>query len=211
MLLNSGDGEALRLEMAPGRDFTTPGDLVNLNKGIRMKGEFNILGWGATADITVDLPTKVSVSITTDPLDLGSVLQIYKSSTDQTQGPMLSFDAVLGTSPSATLEYSGYASLMGIVSSDVMVSISNTHMDLSLTNRFAGSTTTFLVSGSYHTNAFDVGFNWRYSLDDMIQAIKDFMNVAGEAMEKAESAVKDASQKVQDAKDKTCKAIGKVW
>ena len=92
-----------------------------------------------------------------------------------------------------------------------MVSISNTHMDLSLTNRFAGSTTTFLVSGSYHTNAFDVGFNWRYSLDDMIQAIKDFMNVAGEAMEKAESAVKDASQKVQDAKDKTCKAIGKVW
>jgi len=98
MLLNSGDGEALRLEMAPGRDFTTPGDLVNLNKGIRMKGEFNILGWGATADITVDLPTKVSVSITTDPLDLGSVLQIYKSSTDQTQGPMLSFDAVLGES-----------------------------------------------------------------------------------------------------------------
>jgi hypothetical protein len=93
-----GDGEALRLEMAPGRDFTTPGDLVNLNKGIRMKGEFNILGWGATADITVDLPTKVSVSITTDPLDLGSVLQIYKSSTDQTQGPMLSFDAVLGES-----------------------------------------------------------------------------------------------------------------
>ena len=128
----------------------------------------------------MDLPTRVSVSITTDPLDLGSVLQIYKSSTDHTQGPMLSFDAVLGTSPSATLEYSGYASLMGIVSSDVMVSISNTHMDLSLTNRFAGSTTTFLVSGSYHTNAFDVGFNWRYSLDDMIQAIKDFMNVAGE-------------------------------
>jgi hypothetical protein len=44
----------------------------------------------------------------------------------------------------------------------------------------------------------------------MIQAIKDFMNVAGEAMEKAESAVKDASKKVQDAKKDTCEAIGKV-
>jgi hypothetical protein len=211
-----GDGEALRLEVAPGRDFAkgAGADLVSLEQGVRFKGEFNILGWGATADVQINLPTSIRVDVECDPLNLGGVVMVYKSSSDQSHGPKFFFNAEMGVNPSANLEISAYASLLGFISSQVTVVASNTQMSMSISNQFAGSTTTMLLSGalasSSNNYAFEVAFQWSYSLDQMIAAMKSFMNVADKAMESAQSALSSADDKLEDAKAKTCEAIGKV-
>ena len=211
-----GDGEALRLEVAPGRAFTKGpgGDLVTLGHGIRLKGEFNILGWGATADIAVNLPTDVKVDVSCDPLNLGGVLMVYKSSSDKNNGPSFHFSAVADRTPQVNLEINAYATLLGFISSEVSVVASNTQLQLSIINNFAGSTTTMMLSAalasSVNNYAFEVAFNWKYSLEKMIEAMKSFMNVADKAMEGAQNSLASANNKLEDAKGKTCDAIGKV-
>jgi len=209
-----GDGEALHVSFAPGRDFvkSSGGDLVTLDQGIRFKGEFNILGWGATADVIIDL-RKIQVKISTDPLNLGGVIEIFKDS-DKTAGPYFEFAAELGRTPKANLEFSGYGSLLGFLTAEVAFSASNTHLSMQMSKQFAGTDTTFLISGalaaSTNNYGFNVEFDWSFELTKMIQAIKDFMNVADKAMGAAQDAVNDASDKVQGAKKDTCEAIGKV-
>ena len=91
--------------------------------------------------------------------------------------------------------------------------IKDNKMAVRLETVFAGSRTLFMISGalaaSENNYAFEVAFHWSYEIQGLIDAIREFMNKASEAMDSAAADVADAANSVEDAKASTCQAIGK--
>ena len=101
-----------------------------------MDGTVSILGWMCSAYVEIS-QNKVKFDLKTDPLTLGGVLALYKSSTEQSKGPEFLLEASPTLNPSAmVLNIHGYAKLLGIWSAETSVVIDGTQMTMDFETSF---------------------------------------------------------------------------
>ena len=206
------DGTALKFSFAA-RQNIKPTDQFDLAQGIVMDGTVSILGWMCSAYVEIS-QNKVKFDLKTDPLTLGGVLALYKSSTEQSKGPEFLLEASPTLNPSAmVLNIHGYAKLLGIWSAETSVVIDGTQMTMDFETSFFGTTLRLYLASQWGARVDDYFFTVKlvheWSKTNLINAIKDFMNVAGKAMDSAQDALDSADKKLEEAKAKTCEAINK--
>ena len=167
---------------------------LSIPLGYRLNGTLNILGLEASADVTIGLPDGIQFAVSLPPINVGGLLRMYASSSDQSQGPFLNADITLLPTPNVDIQASGYVSVLGITL-ETTLTITNTEyiFDIQgkMLNLFDASLhisasygnieqATFQVQGSFTNNLYDV-------IEDLI---KDGLNIAGQAASAAFDAAK---------------------
>ena len=98
---------------------------LSIPQGYRLNETLNILGLEASADVTIDLPNGIDFAVALPPIDVGGLLQMSVSSSDQSQGPFLTAVITLLPTPNVNIEARGYLSVLGI-SLETTLTITNT-------------------------------------------------------------------------------------
>lgn len=87
---------------------------LSIPLGFRLNGTLNILGLEGAADVTIGLPDGIQFAVALPPINVGGLLQMYRSSSDQSLGPFLNADITLLPTPNVNIQASGYVSVLGI-------------------------------------------------------------------------------------------------
>ena len=142
---------------------------LSIPQGYRLNGTLNILGLEASADVTIGLPNGIDFAVALPPINVGGLLRMSVSSSDQSRGPFLNAMITLLPSPSINIEAIGYLSVLGI-SLETTLTVTNTQyifniqgrmLDLVEANLHIAASyrniqqATFQVQGSFTNNLYD--------------------------------------------------------
>ena len=142
---------------------------LSIPQGYRLNGTLNILGLEASADVTIGLPNDIDFAVALPPINVGGLLRMSVSSSDQSRGPFLNAMITLLPSPSINIEAIGYLSVLGI-SLETTLTVTNTQyifniqgrmLDLVEANLHIAASyrniqqATFQVQGSFTNNLYD--------------------------------------------------------
>ena len=207
---------------------------LSIPAGFHFKGAVNLLGLQLQADITISLPEGLNATIELPVLDAGSLLRMYRSSSNQSQGPIL-YASIHAPSNRVDIEASGYLSTLGI-SLETTMRITNNNYEFTFSGRMLSlfdvdlfvsapygpfSLQAFQVSGSFKTDLFS-------QIEDLIKDIlektadaasravdeaQDFLNGRVSELRAAESAFESARKKVDDAErifDSAVRGVNKL-
>ena len=192
---------------------------LSIPQGFHFKGAVNLLGLQVQADITISLPEGLNATIELPVLDAGSLLRMYRSRSNQSQGPILRA-LIHAPSNRVDIEASGYLSTLGIslettmrIRNDIEFTFSGRMLslfeaDLVLSAPYgAFSSAGFEVRGSFKSDLFS-------RIEDLIKNVlektanaasravdeaQDFLNGRVRELRAAESALERARGKVDDA------------
>ena len=109
---------------------------ISIPAGFRLKGTINILGLEAHADMIINLPKGVKMSVALSPLRIaGGLLQMYASSRDRSRGPFLKVFITAHPRPKVDIRASGFVSVLGI-QQEAMLRITNTQYEYRIAGKF---------------------------------------------------------------------------
>ena len=204
---------------------------IIIPSGYTFRGTINFLGLEAYANIYLQLPARINAEIRLPPLTIGSVLKMYKSSTDTKAGPYFNVDITTKRPPK--VEASGFVKVFGI-SVETKLLITSSKYQLEITGKFlklfearlivaaqySKSITkgSFLVEGWFKNDLFDkiakmVRDALTKSANEADRHIKNAQNKINAEKAKFDSAnakLGSAKRKVDDANRAFDAAIGKV-
>ena len=204
---------------------------LSIPAGFHLSGTVNLLGLQLQADVTISLPEGLNATIVLPALDAGSLLRMYKSRSNQSQGPTL---RALIHAPSnvVNIEASGYVSTLGI-SLETTMRITNDgyeftfsgcmlslfEVDLSLSAPYGPfSLAPFQVSGSFKSDLFsqiedlikDVLEKTADAASTAVDEAQDFLNGRVSDLRVAESAFESARSEVDNAEQIVDSAVREV-
>lgn len=204
---------------------------LSIPAGFHFNGAVNLLGLQLQADITISLPEGLNATINLPVLDAGSLLRMYRSSSNQSQGPIL-HASIHAPSNRVDIEASGYLSTLGISLETTMRITNNTYeftfsgrmlsiveVDLFLSAPYGPfSLAAFQVSGSFKSDLFsqiedlikDVLEKTANAASRAVDEAQDFLNGRVRELRSAESALESARRKVDDAERIFDSAVSKV-
>ena len=215
VLSESGFPDGLESSFAY-EEIEVPGRVIE--KGFKLNGTMNLLGFELTALIEIDFPTRYLIDVSMDPLNIASgAVQIYRSAKDTKRGPR--FHADLSPS-SVNVKITGYANLFfGVVKNEADLEISDEKFLIYMSGvNFFLFKATFTVAASYGSLsaasfrvAGELSTEWMTSLEKKAQdVIEESADEATEAIGKAKKKVKKAQDDLDDAKSDLTAAQRKV-
>ena len=195
---------------------------LSIPQGYRFKGTLNILGLEASADVNIGLPTGVYFGISLPPIKIGGeLLQMFASSSDQSNGPFLTADIDILPSPSVDIHASGYLKVLGI-SLETSLTITNTEYMFDIEGKFLNlfeaslhiaasygniKTASFQVSGSFKNTLYDT---LEAHIENVLSAAADEASAAFDAVQReldsAKNTLSSAQNTLDDARDEVDKA-----
>ena len=194
---------------------------LSIPQGYRLNGTLNILGLEGSADIIIGLPDGIDFNVALPPINVGGLLHMYASSSDQSRGPYLTADVNLLPTPSVNIEARGYVSVLGITLQTVL-SITNTDYIFDIQGRMLNLfdahlritasygnilQATFQVQGSFTNNLYDaIETLIENGLDSAGNAASSAINAAKAEVNNAKSALNSANSVLQAGKDKVNEA-----
>ena len=113
---------------------------LSIPQGYRLNGTLNILGLEASADVTIRLPSGIDFAVALSPINVGGLLRMTVSSSDQSRGPFLNAVITLLPTPNVNIEASGYLSVLGI-NLETSLTITNTQYIFNIQGRMQTSLT----------------------------------------------------------------------
>ena len=147
---------------------------VIIPAGYRINGTINILGLQATADIVIDLPNKIDISVALPPINVGNLLTMYASKTDKNNGPFLKAEVQLLPNQNVDIEAQGYLNVLGI-SLEAMLKITNTEYEYSVRGKvfslFQARMTVKASYGSIKSASFQVKGEFELDLFKTIEQV----------------------------------------
>ena len=194
---------------------------LSIPQGYRLNGTLNILGLEASADVTIGLPNGIDFAVALPPINVGGLLRMSVSSSDQSRGPFLKAVITLLPTPNVNIEARGYLSVLDI-SLETILTVTNTeyifNIQGKMLNLFEANLHIAASYGNIQQARFQVQGSFTSTLyDDIENIIKNTLSSAGdeassqlEAAQKeldrargvlnsAKSALKDGQDKVDDA------------
>ena len=205
---------------------------LSIPQGYRLNGTLNILGLEASADVTIGLPNGIDFAVALPPINVGGLLQMSVSSSDQSRGPFLTAVITLLPTPNVNIEARGYLSVLGI-SLETTLTITNTQYIFNIRGRMLNlfeaslhiaasygniQQATFQVQGSFTNNLYD-------TLENLIKnTLQSAGNTASSHLESAQqeldrvrgvlnsakSALKAGQDKVDSAQSAFDSAVAEV-
>ena len=165
---------------------------LSIPLGYRLSGTLNILGLEASADVTIGLPDGIDFAVSLPPINVGGLLVMYVSDSDQSKGPFLTADIDLLPTPSVNIQASGYLSVLGI-SLATTLSITNTQYIFSIQGRmlnlFDASLYIAADYGNIQEATFQVQGSFTNQLYDTLEnAVRNGLNSAADAATSAVAA-----------------------
>jgi hypothetical protein len=205
---------------------------LSIPQGYRLNGTLNILGLEASADVTIGLPSGIDFAVTLPPINVGGLLRMSVSSSDQSQGPLLNAVITLLPTPNVNIEARGYLSVLGINLETTLI-VTNTQYIFSIQGRMLNlfeanlhiaasygniQRATFQVQGSFTNTLYDtlenLIKNTLSSADDTasshLEAAQRELDRVRGVLNGAESALRAGQDKVNDAQSAFDSAIAKV-
>ena len=205
---------------------------LSIPQGYRLNGTLNILGLEASADITISLPKGIDFAVALPPINVGGLLRMYVSSSDQSQGPFLKAVITLLPTPKVNIEARGYLFVLGI-SLETTLTITNTQYIFNIQGRmlnlFEASLHIAASYGNIQQATFQVQGSFTNTLyDNLENLIKNTLKSAGDtasskfedaqreldrvkgALNSAKSALQDGQDKVDSAQGAFDSAVGEV-
>eukprot|EP00118_Oscarella_pearsei_P000413 m.4898 g.4898 ORF g.4898 m.4898 type:complete len:1233 (+) comp11517_c0_seq1:125-3823(+) len=204
VLSESGFPEGLETSFAY-EEKEVPGRVIE--KGFKLNGTINILGFKLSALIEIDFPSSFLIDVSMDPLKFGSgAVQIFRSKSDSKHGPR--FYAHISTS-SVNVKISGYANLFsGVVKNEADLEISDEEFSVTMSGvQFFLFRATFTVQASYGSLssakfrvAGELSTEWMREIEkDAQEVIKESAAKATKEIDKAKSDVKSAQKSFDNA------------
>lgn len=172
---------------------------LSISPGYRLNGTLNILGLEGSADITINLPSSMTVNVALPPIVIGNgLLTITASATDRSRGPYLRSAVTILPSRMVNIEASCYVNVLGI-SVETTMRITNTGYDFCIAGRMLNlfqAKLAFSASyGSISQAQFRVRGRFMSDFFDCIETkIKDVMRRSADGA----TAVIDAAQRELD-------------
>ena len=173
--------------------------------GFQLNGTLNIFGFRVSANITVDHMEGLYAAVALDPLEVGSLFQMYASSSDTTRGPYLIADLRANR---VSVEASGYLSVLGI-SVGASLFMSAETISASIEGSILGIveaslTVTSPYSPSFSELQFEVEGTFKSALHETIQdairnAASSIADSANVALDAAQSVLNAASNAFDEA------------
>ena len=188
---------------------------LSIPQGYRFSGTLNILGLEASADVTIGLPDGIQFAVALPPINVGGLLQMYASSSDQSQGPFLNADITLLPVPDVDIQASGYVSVLGITL-ETSLTITNEEYIFDIQGRMLDlfdaslhiaasygniEQATFRVQGSFTSDLYDTLENAiKNTLDSADRAASAAFDDAQRGLENARAVLEDASEAFDTAR-----------
>ena len=205
---------------------------LSIPQGYRLNGTLNILGLEASADVTIGLPSGIDFAVALPPINVGGLLRMTVSSSDQSRGPFLNAVITLLPTPNVNIEASGYLSVLGI-SLETSLTITNTQYIFNIQGRMLNlfdanlniaasygniQQATFQVQGSFTNNLYDALENLiKNSLNSAGQTASSHLEAAQRELDRvrgvlnrADSALQAGRRKVDDAQGAFDSAVSEV-
>ena len=194
---------------------------LSIPLGYRLNGTLNILGLEASADVTIGLPNGIDFAVALPPINVGGLLRMSVSSSDQSRGPFLDAVITLLPTPNVNIEAKGYLSVLGI-SLETSLTITNTQYVFNIQGKMLNlfdanlhiaasygniQQATFQVQGSFTNNLYSALENLiRNSLNSAGQAASSELEAAQRELDRVrgvlnsvQSALRDGQRRVDDA------------
>ena len=188
---------------------------LSIPQGYRFSGTLNILGLEASADVTIGLPDGIQFAVSLPPINVGGLLRMYASSSDQSQGPFLNADITLLPVPDVDIQASGYVSVLGITL-ETSLTITNEEYIFDIQGRMLDlfdaslhiaasygniEQATFRVQGSFTSDLYDTLENAiKNTLDSADRAASAAFDDAQRGLENARAVLEDASEAFDTAR-----------
>jgi hypothetical protein len=205
---------------------------LSIPQGYRLNGTLNILGLEASADVTIGLPSGIDFAVTLPPINVGGLLRMSVSSSDQSQGPLLNAVITLLPTPNVNIEARGYLSVLGINLETTLI-VTNTQYIFSIQGRMLNlfeanlhiaasygniQRATFQVQGSFTNTLYDtlenLIKNTLSSAGDTasshLEAAQGELNRVRGVLNGAQSALSTGQDKINDAQSAFDSAVAEV-
>ena len=190
---------------------------LSIPQGYRFQGTLNILGLEASADVTIGLPNGIDFAVALPPINVGGLLQMSVSSSDQSQGPFLNAVITLLPTPSVNIEASGYLSVLGI-SLETTLTITNTQYIFNIEGRMLNlfeanlhiaasygdiQQATFQVQGSFTNTLYDTLENLiRNTLQSAGDTASSHLTAAQNELDRVRGVLNDADSALRAGQDR---------
>ncbi len=209
-----------------------PHVLISFLQGYSLNGTLNILGLEASADITIGLPNGIDFAVALPPINVGGLLRMSVSSSDQSQGPFLNAVITLLPTPNVNIEARGYLSVLGI-SLETTLIVTNTQYIFNIQGRMLNlfeanlhiaasygniQQATFQVQGSFTNTLYDTLENLiKNTLSSAGDTASSHLEAAQRELDRvrgvlngAQSALRVGQDKVNDAQSAFDSAVAEV-
>ena len=173
---------------------------LSIPPGYRLKGTLDILGFRASADITIDLPKLIDVNVALPAIRVGNLLAMYASASDARKGPYLKAKVQLLPNQYVNIEAKGYLKVLGIALQSSL-KITNSHYMYSISGKilhlFEASMDITAPYGNIHHAVFRVKGEFKLDLFKGIinlskQLFTNKGNIANAAIGKAKQVYQHA-------------------
>jgi hypothetical protein len=169
---------------------------LSIPQGYRLNGTINILGLEASADVVIGLPNGIDFTVALPPIHVGGLLQMSRSSSDKSHGPIMHATISLLPIPKVDILAKGYLSVLGI-SVETSLKVTNTQYIFKIKgkmlNLFEASLRIAASYGNIQRAKFTVWGSFTNELSSTLEnQVKNSLDKAG----------KSASSKLDAAKKK---------
>lgn len=191
--------------------------------GFFLHGDLDILGYNVKADIIVDPTQQLKVNCSIDPINIGGIFQIQRSSNDGSLGPIVDIDVqygALSAIPKINVTIAGFVKLLGM-SKEVQMTVDNSGFHLFLEEKLLGLYRASLWVDASYGKVLDgdasfriraeMGQGFMRAVNEKVQdALLQARNAAESAFDDAQAGVSDAQEDVLSAQAKFDEAAGKI-
>ena len=175
--------------------------------GLQLNATVGILGVQATANLSASQTEGLYASIALPPMDAGGLLQMYKSNSDRSQGPLLIADL---KPPSVNVEACGFVSVLGL-SMEACMTMTHNSMSTTIEGRILDLieasltlTTSSSSIGPFRTRQFQargrISVSEYQRFEDRIESTaNEVANTASSALNVAQNFVNQRTNELNQA------------